>query len=109
MTEKSSRSKAALIREYLTQYPDQGAAAIAQLIEEENAGVKVRPQEVSNIKGQMEKTGQWPPRPAEAAQTAAAPQARRETGLAERIAALREAAEAVGGPEEAKKILDLLK
>jgi hypothetical protein len=104
-------TKADLIREYLAKFPQMGPTKLANKIMQENRGFVIRGQEISNLKGK--------PRPAVqtiAQAVVATPPAvsnnapdPKEDSMADRITQLREAAEAVGGIEEAKKILDLLK
>lgn len=96
-----SKTKADLIREYLAKLPDEGPTSLAQKIMEENAGVLVRAQEVSTMRSKLKERGLLPALTGEEEVVAG--------DLADRLARLKEAADAVGGPEEAKRILDLLR
>jgi hypothetical protein len=112
------RTKAEIVREYLLKFPEMRPTEMARRILDENKGLKLRIQEISTIKGKMKKDGTFPPasvaperKPAPATpqkQASAAPQSP-GMNLADRLARLKEAADAVGGPEAAKRILDLMK
>jgi hypothetical protein len=113
-------TKSELIRVYLQKHTDEGPKALAERIANENKGLKVSPNEVSNIKSLMKKErqasvpatvkakspGLAKPRAASNGQ-AAAPGRPAAAGPAEQVAKLKQVAAAIG-KDEAKKILDLL-
>jgi hypothetical protein len=112
-------TKAELIRDYLTKHTDEGPKALSERIARENPGMRISPNEVSNIKSLMKKEqaegtarpkgrgkrGRKPKVQANG-QVAAAPRAK-PVGLADQVAKLQQVAAAIG-KDEAKKILDLL-
>src|SRR5262245_60100512 len=92
--------KADIIRDYLGKFPGVGPTELARKIEEENAGVKVRVQEISTIKSKLKA----------AASGGNDRKGRRVgnlafVGTADRLKMLREAANFFG-KDEAKRILD---
>lgn len=102
------RSKAEIVREYLTRYPEVGPTELADRVKKDHPGLKLRGQEVSTIKGKLKTRGLWPPTPEEKpAQNGAGPA--KEVTLADKLRRLKEAADAVGGVEEAIELLQLLK
>ena len=119
------QTKADIIRTYLLKYPEMKSAEMVKKIMAEHRGLSVVTQEIANYRRELQEQGKWPPAKQ---QTAPAPSNREppqeevrqepaaaqpaevssKPSLAERLARLKEAAEAVGGIAEAKKILDLL-
>lgn len=96
MAEK--RKKADVIREYIGRHPEMGSTALAQLIENENKGLTVKSAEVANYR-RLAKQNQ-----AEASATTTNATA----AVAQAVAQLKRASDALGGKEAAKQILDML-
>ena len=96
-------TKAELIRGALAKHPQMKPAQIARLIMQENEGVKVDGSEVSKYKSGKQKGAKKAP----GTEPAPAPPPR-QASVSERVAELKRAALALGGIDEARRILDLL-
>ncbi len=104
------RTKADIVREYLLKFTNLGPSELIELILSDHPGLRLRPQEVSTIKGKLKKDGKWPgptttSPPIEPAQDVLV----QPSSFAEKLLDLKAAAEAVGGCEEAKKLLDIIR
>lgn len=88
-------SKAALIRQYLANFPQLGPTEMARKIQAENPGMTVRPQEVSTLRGRLahKHITKEPSQPV--------------IDVAESVECLKKAISALG-KEQVRKLLDLL-
>lgn len=121
---KKSVNKSALVRDYLSKYPEKGPTAIAQQINDDK-GVKVTGKFVATVKTKLRQTSGSAvaaPRPAPSASTPAKQKPASATaksaatkptsapastaGLSQHIANLKAAAQRLG-KDEAKRIIDL--
>jgi hypothetical protein len=92
-------SKSDLIRAAIRESPNLSAAEVLELIREKHPQMKWQASEVVRLMPE--------PRPASAGPPPEPP-GRAEPTLSEKLLRLKEAAQAVGGSEEAKRLLDLL-
>lgn len=109
--------KAAIVRDYLERHPDLGTGELTRLILQENKGMKLHPQEVSKYRSRMRKDKLETVNPVmgttyseahmvvESHSPSVVPS---PESLSRNLIRLKEAAQAVGGMEEAKRILDLM-
>lgn len=101
-------TKADIIRSFLRRFPEETPSALVDLIKAENKDMKLVPQEVSTIKSKM-KSRELATINIEQEEEEEEPMRSDEGSLAEKLARLKEAADAVGGVDEAKRILDMLR
>jgi hypothetical protein len=119
---KNSVNKSALVRDYLTRYPEKGPAAIAKQIGDEQ-GIKITGKLVTSVKTKLKQTpGSAAPAatptpatstpakkntaPARGKSTPAKPAPGSAAALSQHIANLKAAAQRLG-KDEAKRIIDL--
>lgn len=107
-------TKAELLRSYILKHPDATPTALVEIIRRDHKDIKLAPQEISTLRGKMRQKGELPDtQEGEVAAPAPAAQLNGQVApalsLADKLARLKEAVEAVGGIDEARRILDMLK
>lgn len=109
-------SKADIIREAIRENPGKTPKEITEILLAQDPRLKISPNEISTYKSIMKKQTVVEPKvtsgAAEGAEVAESPEpagAIPETNLADKLLQLKEIARSLGGNEETKRLLDILK